>query len=125
MILWPGACELNEELAYRIGRAYVEQLGAKTVVVGRDVRLSSNSLALALTQELIDSGCDVLDIGLCGTEQVYFATFHLKTDGGIMVTASHNPIDYNGMKLVRTGAQPISGEWPKGNREYCRYWQIY
>ncbi|MDF2472498.1 MAG: algC 2 [Anaerocolumna sp.] len=102
--------ELNEELAYCIGRAYVELLGAKQVVVGRDVRLSSNSLAAALINGLTDSGCNVLDIGLCGTEQVYFATFHLETDGGIMVTASHNPMDYNGLKLVKAGARPISGD---------------
>lgn len=102
--------ELNEELVYRIGRAYVELLGAKKVVVGRDVRLSSNPLAAALISGLTDSGCDVLDIGLCGTEQVYFATFHLETDGGIMVTASHNPMDYNGLKLVKAGSKPISGD---------------
>lgn len=102
--------ELNEELAYCIGRAYVELLGARQVVVGRDVRLSSNSLAAALINGLTDSGCNVLDIGLCGTEQVYFATFHLETDGGIMVTASHNPVDYNGLKLVKAGARPISGD---------------
>jgi len=102
--------ELNEELAYRIGRAYVDLLGAKKVAVGRDVRLSSNSLAAALINGLTDSGCDVLDIGLCGTEQVYFATFHLETDGGIMITASHNPMDYNGLKLVKAGSRPISGD---------------
>lgn len=102
--------ELNEELVYRIGRAYVELLGAKTVVVGRDVRLSSAALAGALIRGITDAGCDVVDIGLCGTEQVYFATFHLKTDGGIMVTASHNPMDYNGLKLVKAGSKPISGD---------------
>ncbi len=102
--------ELNEELTYRIGRAYAEILGAKKVVVGRDVRLSSSSLATALIRGITDAGCDVVDIGLCGTEQVYFATFHLKTDGGIMVTASHNPMDYNGLKLVKAGSKPISGD---------------
>ncbi len=102
--------ELNEELVYRIGRAYVEQLGAKKVVVGRDVRLSSAALAEALIRGITDAGCDVVDIGLCGTEQVYFATFHLETDGGIMVTASHNPMDYNGLKLVKAGSKPISGD---------------
>lgn len=102
--------ELNEELVYRIGWAYAEQLGAKTVVVGRDVRLSSSQFAAALTRGLTEAGCDVLDIGLCGTEQVYFATFHLQTDGGIMVTASHNPLDYNGLKLVKAGSRPISGD---------------
>ena len=102
--------ELNNELVYRIGRAFVKQLGAKKVVVGRDVRLSSESLAQSLIKGLTDGGCDVLDIGLCGTEQVYFATFHLETDGGIMVTASHNPMDYNGLKLVKSGSRPISGD---------------
>lgn len=102
--------ELNEELVYRIGRSYAVFLGAKKVVVGRDVRLSSSSLAAALIQGLTDAGCNVLDIGLCGTEQVYFSTFHLKTDGGIMVTASHNPMNYNGLKLVKAGSKPISGD---------------
>lgn len=102
--------ELNEELVYRIGRSYAELLGAKKVVVGRDVRLSSKPLMDALISGLTDSNCDVIDIGLCGTEQVYFATFHLKADGGIMVTASHNPMDYNGLKLVREGSKPISGD---------------
>lgn len=102
--------ELNEDLVYRIGRAYVELLGARKVVVGRDVRPSSKGLAEALSQGLADSGCDVINIGLCGTEQVYFATVHLQTDGGIMVTASHNPMGYNGLKLVRHGARPISGD---------------
>ena len=102
--------ELNEELAYRIGRAYAEFLSPKRVIVGRDVRLSSASLCSALAQGLTDGGADVFDIGICGTEQVYFATFHEKMDGGIMVTASHNPMDYNGMKLVREGSRPISGD---------------
>lgn len=102
--------ELNEELVYRIGRAYVELLKAKQIVVGRDVRLSSASLAAALICGITDAGCDVIDIGLCGTEQVYFSTFHLKTDGGIMVTASHNPMDYNGLKLVKAESKPISGD---------------
>lgn len=102
--------ELNEELAYRIGRAFVEVLSAQKVVVGRDVRLSSAALADAVMRGLTDAGCDVIDIGLCGTEQVYFATFHMKLDGGIMVTASHNPMNYNGMKLVRAESRPISGD---------------
>ena len=102
--------ELNEELVYRIGRAYVELLKAKQIVVGRDVRLSSASLAAALICGITEAGCDVIDIGLCGTEQVYFSTFHLKTDGGIMVTASHNPMDYNGLKLVKAESKPISGD---------------
>lgn len=102
--------EFNEEIAYRIGRAYAEFLRPERVVVGRDIRLSSASLADALARGLTDGGSDVFDIGICGTEQVYFATFHEKMDGGIMVTASHNPMDYNGMKLVREGARPISGD---------------
>jgi len=100
--------ELNEEIAYRIGRAYAEFLHPKRVVVGRDVRLSSASLAAEVARGLCDSGVEVYDIGLCGTEEVYFATFHEEMDGGIMVTASHNPRDYNGLKLVRQQSRPIS-----------------
>lgn len=100
--------ELNEEIAYRLGRAYVEQFNPCKVAVGHDMRLTSPILCEALIRGLREGGCDVVDIGLCGTEQVYFATFHLGLDGGIMVTASHNPEDYNGMKLVKSGAKPIS-----------------
>jgi phosphomannomutase len=100
--------ELNEDVAYRIGRAYAEFVKPKKVIVGRDIRLSSEELAKALEQGLLDSGVDVYDIGLCGTEVVYFATFAKEMDGGIMVTASHNPPDYNGMKFVREGSRPIS-----------------
>lgn len=102
--------ELNEAVAYRIGRAYAEFLKPRRVVVGRDIRLSSEELCKALEQGLLDSGVDVYDIGLCGTEVVYFATFAKEMDGGIMVTASHNPTDYNGMKFVREGSRPISGD---------------
>ena len=102
--------ELNEDIAYRIGRAYGEFAQPKTVVVGGDIRLTSESLKLALARGLQDAGTDVLDIGMSGTEEIYFATFHLGVDGGIEVTASHNPMDYNGMKLVREGARPISGD---------------
>ena len=102
--------ELNEDVAYRIGRAYAEFLKPKRVIVGRDIRLSSEELAKALEQGLLDSGVDVYDIGLCGTEVVYYATFAKEMDGGIMVTASHNPPDYNGMKFVREGSRPISGD---------------
>lgn len=102
--------ELNDDIAYRIGRAYGELLKPTRVVVGGDVRLTSESLKLSLADGLMDAGVHVLDIGLSGTEEVYFATFHLGVDGGIEVTASHNPIDYNGMKLVRSGAKPISGD---------------
>ena len=102
--------ELNEDIAYRIGRAYSEFLSAKKVAVGFDIRLSSQSLAQSLREGLIDGGSEVLDLGLVGTEEVYFATSHLKLDGGIMVTASHNPKEYNGMKLVREQSKPISGD---------------
>jgi phosphomannomutase len=102
--------ELNEDIAYRIGRAYGEFIKPKTIVVGGDVRLTSESLKLALANGLRDAGTDVLDIGMSGTEEIYFATFHLGIDGGIEVTASHNPMNYNGMKLVREGARPISGD---------------
>jgi phosphomannomutase len=102
--------ELNENIAYRIGRAYGEFLKPKRMVVGGDVRLTSESLKIALANGLMDSGCDVIDIGMTGTEEVYFAAFHLDVDGGIEVTASHNPMDYNGMKLVKRGAVPISGD---------------
>jgi len=102
--------ELNEDIARRIGRAYGEYLQPETVVLGGDVRLTSEALKLALAEGLRDAGVNVLDIGLSGTEEIYFATFHLGVDGGIEVTASHNPMDYNGMKLVRKGARPISGD---------------
>ncbi len=102
--------EVNADVAYRIGRAYAEFIQPKRVAVGRDVRLTSEELFDALTRGLVDSGVDVLDLGLCGTEQVYFAAFHLELDGGIMITASHNPIDYNGFKFVRENAKPLSGD---------------
>jgi phosphomannomutase/phosphomannomutase/phosphoglucomutase len=102
--------ELNEDVAYRVGRAYAEFVNPRKVVVGRDIRLSSELLGKALEQGLLDSGVDVYDIGLCGTEVVYYATFAREMDGGIMVTASHNPPDYNGMKFVREGSRPISGD---------------
>tara|TARA_B110000305_G_C19461953_1_gene655115 strand:- start:4053 stop:5414 length:1362 start_codon:yes stop_codon:yes gene_type:complete len=102
--------ELNEAIAYRIGRAYAQFLNAKRVVIGGDIRLSSEPLKQALARGLLDSGTDVLDLGMTGTEEVYFASFHLDVDGGIEVTASHNPINFNGMKLVGRGARPISGD---------------
>lgn len=102
--------QLNEDIAYRIGRAFVEFLKAKTVVVGHDIRLTSESLTNALVDGITDSGADVLHIGQCGTEEVYFATFNNPVSGGICVTASHNPMDYNGMKFVREGSKPISGD---------------
>jgi phosphomannomutase len=102
--------QLNQDIAYRIGNATAAFLDAKRVVIGRDMRLSSGELTDAVVKGLTDAGVEVLDIGQCGTEMVYFATAHLKTDGGIMVTASHNPADYNGLKLVREDAKPISGD---------------
>jgi phosphomannomutase len=102
--------ELNEDIVYRIGRAYAVFLKPKTVVVGGDMRLTSKSLKQALSNGLRDQGVDVIDIGMCGTEEIYFATGHLNADGGIVVTASHNPIDYNGMKMVREGSRPISND---------------
>jgi phosphomannomutase len=102
--------ELNEDVAYRVGRGYAAFLSPQRVVVGRDIRLSSASLADALCRGLADSGVEVHDIGVCGTEGVYFGTFHGGYDGGIMVTASHNPPDYNGMKFVREESRPISAD---------------
>ncbi|MGH8133180.1 MAG: phosphomannomutase [Steroidobacteraceae bacterium] len=102
--------EINESLAYDIGRAYAAFVRPARVAVGYDIRLSSPQLAAALKRGLMDAGVDVLDIGLWGTEGSYFATFAEELDGGIMVTASHNPPDYNGMKFVREGARPISAD---------------
>ncbi len=102
--------ELNSEIAYRIGRAYAQVVAPRTVVVGHDIRLSSAQICAALVDGLRDAGVDVLDIGQCGTEEIYFATFDLGVDGGIVVTASHNPKDYNGMKFVREGSRPISSD---------------
>ncbi|GEA13276.1 phosphomannomutase CpsG [Alteromonas sp. KUL49] len=102
--------QLDESIAYRIGYAFAKELSAKTVVVGSDVRLTSVPLKLALSAGLIDGGATVTDIGMAGTEEIYFATKHLGVDGGIEVTASHNPKNYNGMKLVKAGSVPISGD---------------
>ncbi|HET8700888.1 MAG TPA: phosphomannomutase [Nitrococcus sp.] len=126
--------QLNADIAYRIGRAYADWLQPRDVVVGYDVRLTSPQISEALGAGLLDSGVNVHDIGLCGTEEVYFATAHFGMDGGIMVTASHNPIDFNGMKLLREEARPISGDtglleihdlaatvdWPKASRQGTR-----
>lgn len=101
---------VNEELAYRIGRSFVKLFEAKKVCVGHDIRLSGPDLQKALTAGLTEAGCDVVDIGQCGTEMIYFTTAHLKLDGGIMITASHNPKEYNGMKLVRKEARPVSAD---------------
>ncbi len=102
--------DLNEDVAYRIGRAYVAFLNAEKVVVGHDIRLTSPALTDALARGLLDAGADVYHIGQCGTEEVYFSAFDQDVDGGICVTASHNPKNYNGMKLVQAGAKPISGD---------------
>jgi len=102
--------QLNTDVAYRVGRAFAQHTKAKTVVVGGDIRLTSAALKEALAQGLMAGGTNVIDLGLAGTEHIYFATSHLKCDGGIVVTASHNPIDYNGMKLVRENSKPISGD---------------
>ncbi len=102
--------ELNEEIAYKVGRAYGQIYQPKTVVVGCDVRLTSEDLKQATIRGLNDAGVDVLDLGMTGTEEVYFGAFHLDVQGGIEVTASHNPMDYNGMKLVRENARPISAD---------------
>jgi phosphomannomutase len=102
--------QLNTDVAYRIGRAFAQHTKAKSVVVGGDIRLTSEVLKHWLTQGLMDGGSNVIDLGLAGTEHIYFATSHLACDGGIVVTASHNPIDYNGMKLVRENSKPISGD---------------
>ncbi len=101
---------LTEDIAYDIGAAFAQVMAAQTVVVGGDCRESSASLKAALARGLTDMGCDVVDIGMCGTEEIYFATDHLGVDGGIEVTASHNPINYNGMKMVMSGARPLHPE---------------
>ena len=102
--------ELNEDIAYKIGRAYGQIYQPKTIVVGCDIRLSSEGLKQATIKGLNDAGVNVLDLGMTGTEEVYFGAFHLNVQGGIEVTASHNPMDYNGMKLVRENARPISAD---------------
>lgn len=102
--------ELNEEIAYKIGRAYGQIYQPKTVVIGCDIRLSSEGLKQATIRGLNDAGVNALDLGMTGTEEVYFGTFHLDVQGGIEITASHNPMDYNGMKLVREQARPIGAD---------------
>ena len=102
--------ELNLELARQIGLAFAAQFTPRVVCVGRDMRLTSRDMALVLMNGLEDGGVDVVDLGLCGTEEVYHAAFSQGFDGGIMITASHNPSDWNGMKLVRADAVPVSGD---------------
>jgi phosphomannomutase len=102
--------ELDEDGAYAIGRAYVEEFEPRTIAVGRDMRLSSPSMAEAVMRGAADAGADVVDLGLVGTEMVYFAVGELDLEGGVMVTASHNPKEYTGMKVVRRGALPVGGD---------------
>jgi phosphomannomutase len=102
--------ELDEDGAYAIGRAYVQQFEPRRIAVGRDMRLSSPEIAAAVMRGAADEGAEVLDLGLVGTEMVYFAVGSLELDGGIMVTASHNPKEYTGMKIVRRGAVPVGGD---------------
>ena len=102
--------EMNEDIAYRIGRAYGEYLRPKNVVIGGDVRHSSEPLKKSVANGLMDAGVNVHDLGLTGTEEIYFATSYLQFDGGIEITASHNPLNFNGMKLVREKSIPISGD---------------
>ncbi len=102
--------EISEETAYRIGRAFVELLNVKSVVVGRDCRLSSPKLCEALCNGITEQGADVVDIGLSTTPMMYFSVIKLKADSGIIVTASHNPKEHNGFKLVGKGAAPVTGE---------------
>jgi phosphomannomutase len=104
----PG--ELNIELAYKVGRCVANYLQAKSIVIGRDVRKSSPELAEALSNGITDAGCDVIDLEMCGTEMIYFGTPFLNADGGVMITASHNPPEYNGLKFVKKGSVPMGYE---------------
>src|ERR1700726_1497144 len=122
--LYPS--ELDEEGAYAIGRAYVDQFEPKRIAVGGDMRLSPPSMASAAIEGAADAGAEVLDLGMVGTEMVYFAVGELSLDGGIMVTASHNPKDYTGMKIVRRGALPVgteSGLYAVGDRALRADWR--
>src|SRR3990170_4197435 len=102
--------ELDEEGAYAVGRAYVEHFEPRSIAVGRDMRASSPAMARALIDGAADGGADVLDLGMVGTEMVYYAVGELGLDGGVCVTASHNPKEYTGMKIVRRGALPVGGD---------------
>lgn len=117
--------ELNPEIAYAIGRAYADETGAKKVCIGHDIRLSGPELGKALSKGLNDAGVDVIDLGLVGTEMVYFATAYYGYDGGVMITASHNPPQYNGMKMVRQESRPISGDSGLYNIEKLAHQQNY
>src|SRR6266404_7959105 len=102
--------ELDEAGAYAIGRAYAEEFEPRSIAVGRDMRLSSPSMAEAVTRGALDTGADVVDIGMVGTEMLYFSVGDLDLEGGVMVTASHNPKEYTGLKIVRRGALPVGGD---------------
>ena len=102
--------ELDEAGAYAVGRAYVEQFEPKAIAIGRDMRVSSPSIARAVMQGAADGGAEVKDVGMIGTEMLYFGVGELDLDGGVMVTASHNPKEYTGMKIVRRGALPVGGD---------------
>ena len=102
--------QLDEAGAYAIGRAYVEEFEPRSLAVGRDMRVSSPSMAEAVMRGAAEAGADVIDLGMVGTEMVYFAVGDLDLEGGIMVTASHNPKEYTGMKIVRRGALPVGGD---------------
>jgi phosphomannomutase len=117
--------ELNPEIAYRIGRAYADQTQAKTVCIGYDIRLSGPELYDALARGLNDAGVDVVNLGMVGTEMVYFATAFYGYDGGVMITASHNPADYNGMKMVRQESRPISGDTGLNDIEKRTFEQVW
>lgn len=110
--------QLNPTLAYEIGRAFASEIQCKKVVIGHDIRLSGPDICTALANGLMDSGVDVIHIGQCGTEEIYFAVPHLDANGGICVTASHNPANYNGMKMVRKDSVPISGDTGLRNIKY-------
>lgn len=102
--------ELDAQIAYGVGRALADETGCKTCVIGHDIRLSSEEISAGLADGLRAAGVDVIDIGLCGTEMIYFATANYDYGAGVMITASHNPPEYNGMKIVREGSRPISGD---------------
>ena len=100
----------DEDICYRISRAFASVLAAKTIVIGRDARESSPHLANCIADGLRDSGVDVFDLGLCGTEEMYWAVNDFNACGGLQVTASHNPINYNGIKMVKSGARPLDAQ---------------